>query len=42
MPLALVIGVSTVRALVQGSGAAMRMTAARFQIVKNLQDKAQV
>lgn len=31
MPLAMGIGVSAVRALVQGSGAALRMTAARFR-----------
>jgi CRP-like cAMP-binding protein len=31
MPMALGIGVSAVRALVQGSGTAMRMTAARFR-----------
>ncbi len=31
MPIALGIGVSAVRALVQGSGAAMRMTATRFR-----------
>ena len=31
MPLALGVGVSAVRALVQGSGTAMRMTAARFR-----------
>jgi CRP-like cAMP-binding protein len=31
MPMALGIGVSTVRALVQGSGTAARMTAARFR-----------
>lgn len=31
MPMALGIGVSAVRALVQGAGAAMRMTAARFR-----------
>jgi CRP-like cAMP-binding protein len=32
MPMALGIGVSAVRALVQGSGAAMRMTAMRFRL----------
>jgi CRP-like cAMP-binding protein len=32
MPMALGIGVSAVRALVQGTGTAMRMTAARFRI----------
>ncbi len=38
MPMALGIGVSAVRALVQGSGTAMRMTAARFraEFKKNL------
>ncbi len=38
MPIALGVGVSAVRALVQGSGAAMRMTATRFlaEFKKNL------
>jgi len=38
MPMALGIGISAVRALVQGSGTAMRMTAARFraELKKNL------